>query len=403
MMVSRDQQRKILTSMPKSLEDVFRDLLGSIIDEEERNNSLSLFLLILCVKTPMSLEEVGIALAFTKLYRSFEEYETSEDFVAPEQLRKLITKRSRGLIEVSASPSNSVANGIVQFIHASVKIILLGSNTLLIPHVSKRDQVMAIAHDQIIRSCFNFVRVKYFGSYGSWSTFSLATYGAEFGFQHVDEAEKAGMSQWSAMRSLLEDDTGVCHCEKDNEDRLWVSGISSRHWGNVRQHHEAALECVLQAAERVSLDQRYHADAYTAATNAHHPGCRELIRTAALRQCCCSSQLAMNPVEFITDSGVGGICFVAHAEELLADAITRIEDWEDIECPICLDIVEHPIIFNSCGHALCHICFYRMDDDVQEGTADCLRCPHCRARIDTKKISERTHHIFGLQHFAYRS
>ncbi|KAK5945312.1 hypothetical protein PMZ80_002516 [Knufia obscura] len=115
---------------------------------------------------------------------------------------------------------------------------------------------------------------------------------------------------------------------------------------------------------------------------------KALVLLLRLRQCCCSPQLVINSADFITDSGVEGIDLVANAKELPEDAVARIKELEDIECPICFDAVENPIIFNPCGHALCHDCFSRMVDDVREENADNVKCPHCRARIDTKKITD---------------
>jgi len=115
---------------------------------------------------------------------------------------------------------------------------------------------------------------------------------------------------------------------------------------------------------------------------------KALVLLLRLRQCCCSPQLVTNSADFITDSGVEGIDLVANAKELPAEAVARIKEQEDMECPICMDAVENPIIFNPCGHALCHDCFSRMADDVRVENADNVKCPHCRARIDTKKITD---------------
>jgi len=115
---------------------------------------------------------------------------------------------------------------------------------------------------------------------------------------------------------------------------------------------------------------------------------KALVLLLRLRQCCCSPQLITNSADFVTDAGVEGIDLVANAKELPMNAVTRIKEQEDMECPVCIDAVENPIIFNPCGHALCHDCFSRMVDNVREENADNVKCPHCRARIDTKKITD---------------
>lgn len=115
-----------------------------------------------------------------------------------------------------------------------------------------------------------------------------------------------------------------------------------------------------------------------------------LVLLLRLRQCCCSPQLITNSKDFVMDSGVEGIDLIANAKELPTAVVNRIKEQDDIECPICMDAVENPIIFNPCGHTLCHDCFSRMIDSVQAENAENVKCPHCRARIDSKKITDYT-------------
>lgn len=49
-----------------------------------------------------------------------------------------------------------------------------------------------------------------------------------------------------------------------------------------------------------------------------------------------------------------------------------------LECPMSFSAVDNPIIFNPCGHGLCHDCFN------QENAND-IKSPHYRAHIDTEK------------------
>lgn len=116
---------------------------------------------------------------------------------------------------------------------------------------------------------------------------------------------------------------------------------------------------------------------------------KALVLLLRLRQCCCSPQLVTNSADFVTDSGVEGTDLVANAKELGEEVVNRIKASEDFECPICFDACENPIIFNPCGHALCHDCFSKMIDNLttQEDTRN-VKCPHCRAEINTKKITD---------------
>lgn len=116
---------------------------------------------------------------------------------------------------------------------------------------------------------------------------------------------------------------------------------------------------------------------------------KALVLLLRLRQCCCSPQLVINSADFVIESGVEGTDLVANAKELGEDVVNRVKASEEFECPICMDATENPIIFNPCGHALCHDCFSRMIDNLttQEDTRN-VRCPHCRADINTKKITD---------------
>ena len=148
---------------------------------------------------------LALALAFTKQYNSQREYMKSSNAVSLEQLRRLIIKRSRGLIEISR-PLGRRGN-IVQFIHGSVREYLLENSTLLLPHLSNREQVMAIANDELARSCFNLVRVSDPFDYeriteNMWYFHPLLMYVARYGFEHAEDAEKAGLPQLHVAEAL---------------------------------------------------------------------------------------------------------------------------------------------------------------------------------------------------------
>lgn len=116
---------------------------------------------------------------------------------------------------------------------------------------------------------------------------------------------------------------------------------------------------------------------------------KALVLLLRLRQCCCSPQLVTNSADFVVDSGIEGTDLEANAKDLARDVVNRIKALEDSECPICMDAADNPIIFNPCGHALCHDCFSKMVDNMttQEDSQN-IKCPHCRATINTKKITD---------------
>lgn len=180
----------ILVSTPKDLKNVFENLLSSINEDEERSRGLLLLLFVLCAKRPLELPEVRLLLAFTTPFQSLEEYQKSPDSVSEDQLQRRVIKWSRGLIEVVPSPVRD--SSIVQFIHASVKDFLLENSTLLIPHLLRHEEVLAIGNQELARSCFNILR--FAGSDPVSKRYRL-DYQKEYAFKHAEEAEAAGMSQ----------------------------------------------------------------------------------------------------------------------------------------------------------------------------------------------------------------
>ena len=115
---------------------------------------------------------------------------------------------------------------------------------------------------------------------------------------------------------------------------------------------------------------------------------KALVLLLRLRQCCCSPQLVTNSADFVTDSGIEGIDLIANAKSLPKDVVKRIMEQEELECPVCMDVCEHTMIFNPCGHTICQDCFSRMVDSVHAESEDVVKCPHCRAKIDSKKITD---------------
>jgi SNF2 family DNA or RNA helicase len=119
-----------------------------------------------------------------------------------------------------------------------------------------------------------------------------------------------------------------------------------------------------------------------------------LVLLLRLRQCCCSAQLVTNAPDFMTSGAIEDVDYVKNAKSLPDDVVRRLGEAEGFECPICMDAVENPIIFNLCGHSLCAECLTAMTEKALDDASGKLLCPHCRGSIDINLV---TNHESFLQ------
>ncbi|KAI9932674.1 hypothetical protein ASPWEDRAFT_22444 [Aspergillus wentii DTO 134E9] len=126
-----------------------------------------------------------------------------------------------------------------------------------------------------------------------------------------------------------------------------------------------------------------------------------LVLLLRLRQACCHPHL-ITDFSVETNANTDELDLVANAKAFGEDVIVRLRDNEDMECPICIDAVDNPIIFFPCGHSTCAECFSRISDpslSVQQGHDGSVevKCPNCRGKVDPKKITD--HVSFKKVHF----
>ncbi|OJD12574.1 hypothetical protein AJ78_06852 [Emergomyces pasteurianus Ep9510] len=117
-----------------------------------------------------------------------------------------------------------------------------------------------------------------------------------------------------------------------------------------------------------------------------------LVLLLRLRQACCHPHL-------MTDFGVEAtaetakVDLIENAKRLEPEVVSRLKENEALECPVCIDAVENAVIFFPCGHSTCAECFTRISDPSRglvqgnDGSVS-IKCPHCRALIDPKKITD---------------
>ena len=114
-----------------------------------------------------------------------------------------------------------------------------------------------------------------------------------------------------------------------------------------------------------------------------------LVLLLRLRQACCHPHLIKDFA--INTGGASNVDMIANARELPVDVVERLKQLDAFECPICMDAVLNPVIFNPCGHSICEDCFARWTDQAlnngDEGVGN-LACPHCRSKVDTLRLTD---------------
>jgi SNF2 family DNA or RNA helicase len=126
-----------------------------------------------------------------------------------------------------------------------------------------------------------------------------------------------------------------------------------------------------------------------------------LVLLLRLRQACCHPHLIS---DFAVDvsTATAETDLVTNAKAFSEEVILRLKENEPLECPVCIDAVENPIIFFPCGHSTCAECFSRISDPTlaiqqgHDGTVE-VKCPNCRAKVDPKKVTDNV--SFRKVHF----
>jgi SNF2 family DNA or RNA helicase len=116
-----------------------------------------------------------------------------------------------------------------------------------------------------------------------------------------------------------------------------------------------------------------------------------LVLLLRLRQACCHPALVTNSKDFeAVVNQLGEFDTIENAKLLTDKVVDRLkadEKEEGLECPVCMDACENATIF-PCGHNTCTECFAKICENAvtsEEGAS--ATCPHCRAKIDAKKIT----------------
>ena len=114
-----------------------------------------------------------------------------------------------------------------------------------------------------------------------------------------------------------------------------------------------------------------------------------LVLLLRLRQACCHPHL-IKDFAIHTGATMEGVDLLENARTLSKDVVARIKAMDgEFECPVCLDAADLPVIFNPCGHTLCNECLTSLVDTVMaNGEGGQPACPHCRAKINTSRVTD---------------
>jgi ankyrin repeat protein/nucleoside-triphosphatase THEP1 len=191
-----------LQRVPPNLGSIYGHILKTLIDAEDRKDSLHLMQWISLANRPLSLTELRFALALDD--PSIHDFQNcvqdSEDFVEDNaRMEQLITSLSGGLIEVRDHHGSNV----VQFIHQSVNDSLLKGGFEWLGLDSRANSV-GQGHHRLARSCVNYLKLGEIQevellspsrSQGARQNPPFLEYAIRSWFLHAQIAERKGIAQ----------------------------------------------------------------------------------------------------------------------------------------------------------------------------------------------------------------
>lgn len=167
------------------------------------------------------------------------------------------------------------------------------------------------------------------------------------------------------------------------------------------QVHAAFSEDELELYKSLETQTQLQFNKYLEAGTVGRNYSNILVLLLRLRQACCHPHLIKDFSVKMHETSEG-VDFIANAKQFSEEVIIRLRDNDNLECPVCIDAVENPVIFFPCGHGTCTECFSRISDpalSLQDGIdgATTIKCPNCRGGVDPKKITD--HLSFQKVHF----
>ncbi|KAF2496698.1 hypothetical protein BU16DRAFT_560021 [Lophium mytilinum] len=178
--------RKRLSTLPRNLEQIYKDMLESRRGEDDSQGlTVKFFQWAIFSVKPLQLREWHLIFAFIQFPppKSLSEWQSSENFIADnDELEKTIRRISRGLVEVTTgqelemSDEDSTKAGAgsldleigdtrtVQVIHESVREFFRfrGGFAVLDDRFNGPESTAAEAHSTIVECCLNYLNIKEF-------------------------------------------------------------------------------------------------------------------------------------------------------------------------------------------------------------------------------------------------
>ncbi|KAL1634763.1 hypothetical protein SLS56_002165 [Neofusicoccum ribis] len=205
-----------ISAIPAELNQLYSDLIN-ISDAHERQQTKKLFQWVLCAQRPLKIEELREALAIDAdaAYASITDLRASKDYCdsVPDAERR-IKDLSRGLIEIRERKVLAMVvwdeNAIreAQFIHQSVADFLIRNGQTAQDLFASAQTPLGIGHSEISRSCSLYLGLDEIlgAAERSWyyfkDEFPLASYAADYMFQHLQIAKLEGFPQFTALNRL---------------------------------------------------------------------------------------------------------------------------------------------------------------------------------------------------------
>ncbi|KAI2611803.1 SNF2 family N-terminal domain-containing protein [Hypoxylon sp. NC1633] len=119
-----------------------------------------------------------------------------------------------------------------------------------------------------------------------------------------------------------------------------------------------------------------------------------LVLVLRLRQACCHPNLHLMDMEYVPSTGEEQP-MIALAQALPPDVVERIRETEAVECPICHDMVQNPVIMFPCGDCICPTCVDNIASPSTQEASSGFRCLVCHPEWESKVIS---HDAFKKAH-----
>jgi ankyrin repeat domain-containing protein 50 len=202
-----------LRRAPPDLNFIYRHILTTQVDAEDREHSLHLMQWVYLAERPLSLTELRYSLALddSAIHEFQNSVQDSEYFVEDDaRMEQLITSLSGGLVEVTDHGDSNV----VQFIHQSVNDSLLKGGFEWLGLESRQDAI-GQGHDRLTKSCVNYLKlgevrgVKLNRRYDRPKTQNppFLEYAITSWFRHAQTAEEKGFAQSDLIRRFEWPDT----------------------------------------------------------------------------------------------------------------------------------------------------------------------------------------------------